>query len=84
MRRLLGHVVAAHAHGDADIRLFQCRRIVDPVSGNRDDLSHFLEQRNNTELMLRGDAGKDVLSSSQHGAQLLVGHLGNLGSGHNL
>ena len=51
-RRLLGDVGAAHAHGDADVRLLQRRGVVDAVPEHRDDLAAMLQRLDDQQLVL--------------------------------
>ena len=71
--------VPEQPHGDADIGLFEGRRIVDPVAGDRHHLAAALQRLNDAQLLLRRGAGKDHLGlfqfpvemASAHGAHLL-------------
>ena len=54
-RRLARHVGAAAAHGDADVRRLERRRVVDAVAGHRDDLAVRLERVDDAQLLLGHD-----------------------------
>ena len=58
-RGLARHVGAAAAHGDADMRGLERRRVVDAVAGHRDDLAVGLERVDDAQLLLGHDAGED-------------------------
>lgn len=42
--RFLGHLCPGAAHRDADVGLAQCRCVVDPVAGHRDDVTPGLQR----------------------------------------
>ena len=52
VRRLLGHVRAGDAHGDADVRPLQGRRVVDAVAGHRHDVAARLQGIDDPRLVL--------------------------------
>ena len=54
-----GHFAAALAHGDADIRPLQSRRVIDAVTGHGHDGAVFLQSADDTHLMFRDDPGKN-------------------------
>ena len=55
----LGGLGALAAHRHADIRLFERRRIVDSVSGHRDDSAAALERTHQPQLVLGTGPGED-------------------------
>src|SRR5215831_5050135 len=57
---LTRHVGAAAAHGNADVRRFERRRIVDAVAGHRDDLSPVLQEIDNPKLLVRSNPRKNI------------------------
>ena len=59
-RRLLGHVGAGDAHGDADVGLLERRGVVDPVAGHRDDVAVLLQGGDDAQLVRGRDAGVDL------------------------
>ena len=81
--RLLGDVGAADAHGDADVRVLQGRRIVDAVPGHRHDVAFLLPCPHDLELVHRRDAGVDRHFLDDGGERGLV-HLGELLAGQHL
>ncbi len=52
VRRVLRHVGAGDAHGDADVRLLQRRRVVDAVAGHRHDVPARLQGLHDVQLLL--------------------------------
>ena len=56
---VLGHLSAGNAHGHADIRLLQGRRVVDPVAGHGHQFAPRLPGPYDTDLVLRGHPGVD-------------------------
>jgi hypothetical protein len=56
---LLGDLAAA-AHGDADVRLLQGRRVVHGVSGHGDDLAVLLHHPGQAQLVLRRHPAEDM------------------------
>ncbi len=53
---LARHVGAALAHGDADVRHLQRRRVVDAVAGHGDELALVLQRLHDLDLLFRIDA----------------------------
>ena len=89
LRCLLGGLRALAAHRDANIGLFQRRRVIDPVTGHRDDIAIGLQGAHDAELVLRTGARKnaDVLGQLaqpvvRHPVELRPGdHLRVIGQG---
>ncbi len=77
VRCLARHVGADVAHRHADVGALEGGRVVHAVAGHRDDLAVGLECRDDSDLVLGVHARvhANVLGA---GAQLLVGHLGEL------
>ena len=65
LRRLLGHLGAGDAHGDADVGRLQRRRVVDAVAGHRDDVAVGLQRVDDAQLVRRRDAGVDRASRAR-------------------
>ena len=88
-RRLAGHIGAAFAHGDADMRRFQCRRVVDPVTGHGHHFAIALECLDDGQFLRRRDPGKHRTArhairelGSRHRCQLRPAmHLSRLNAG---
>ena len=59
VRRLLGDVGPVHAHCDANIRLLQRRRIVDPVARHGDNIAAGLQGSDDFHLVVRVRPRKD-------------------------
>ena len=57
---VLGDLGAGDAHRDTDVGALQCGRVVHAVAGHRDDPALPLEQLDQTDLVLRRDAGDDA------------------------
>lgn len=55
---LFGHVGAGDAHGDADVRLLQSRRVVDAVARHGHDGAEALAAFHDDQLLLRRRAGE--------------------------
>ena len=55
--------VGTGAHGDADLRLRQGRRIVDPVAGHCDDPALLLKAPDHRGLLIRKHFGGDVVEA---------------------
>ena len=79
-RGLLGDLAAA-AHRHADVRLLERRRVVDSVSGHRDDHALALHDLGKPKLVLRRHPAEDV-QLWQARAQLVVGHGLQLSAAH--
>jgi hypothetical protein len=62
------------------VRRLQCRRIVDAVTGHRDDLCVRLQRLNELELLLGHDAGEDVNATDDVAQRVLI-HRIELGAG---
>ena len=58
-RGIFGYFTACDTHGHTDISLFQCRGIINAVSGHRYDISFILPCAYNTDLVFRRHAGID-------------------------
>ena len=58
VRCLPGDLGAAQAHGDTDIRFFQSRGIIYPVTGHGNDCSVILVQSDNIKFLPGADPGK--------------------------
>ena len=58
IRSLLGHIRSCHPHGNADIRRFEGRRVVDAVACHSHNIPLFLKTFYNTYLVFRGNPGK--------------------------
>lgn len=52
-RRILGHLSSGDAHGNADVRFFQCRGVIDTVSGHGNHIAVFLPGIHDPDLMFR-------------------------------
>ena len=50
---LARHVGSPPAHRDADVRRLERRRVIDAVSGHRDDLAIGLERIDDAQLLIR-------------------------------
>ena len=66
--------VTAPPHRDADVRLPERRRIVDPVPGHRDEVTAALPGPDDAQLVLGGDARIDAIAFDA-GAEGLGGQL---------
>ncbi len=62
--------VGRAADGDADVGLFQRRRIVDAVAGHADDVAGALEDLDDLELVLGEDAGEAVRGDDARGVRI--------------
>ena len=60
-RRFLRHVSAGSAHGDANVRTLERRRIVHAVPGDCDDLAQIAERGDHAQLVLGRNTRKDHL-----------------------
>src|SRR3990170_4047536 len=74
-------VAAAPAHGDADVRTFEGRGIVDPIPGDGHDVSVRLQGFDDAELVLGADPREHVRLADD-GAQLVARHPLELRAGH--
>ena len=81
--RILRDIRSVFSHCAADIRRFQRRRVVDPVSGHRDDFPRPLQRTDDPHLVLRRDAGKYTVAAYIP-IQLLLRHPIQLRPGHSL
>ena len=79
--RLLRHVRPPDAHGNADVRLLQRRRVVHAVPGNGNDVAQVLERGHDPHLVLGRGPCEDHFVLEQ-ASQPLVVHLGKLPSRH--
>src|SRR5512133_3595751 len=70
--RLAGEIGPASAHGDADVRRGECRRVVDAIAGDGDRLSAVLEKPDEPQLVLGRGAGDDGLAAKPLGALVVV------------
>ena len=61
--RALHRDIGTGAHRNADLRLRQSRRVIDPVSGHRDDPALLLEVSHRRGLLIRKDLGGDVVKA---------------------
>ena len=59
IRSFLGDLRPSFAHCDADIRLFECRRVVYTVSGHADNGAVILMCGNKIQFLLWTDTGKN-------------------------
>jgi hypothetical protein len=73
-------VGARAAHGDADVRLFQGRRVVDAVARHRHDVTERAVRVHDAELLL-GRGAREHPQAHGFGAKRVVAHLGELGAG---
>ena len=70
--RLAGEVGSARAHGDADVRRGERRRVVDAVAGDGDDLAPVLEDLHEPQLVLGRGARDDGLAAEPVGELVVV------------
>ena len=74
---LLRNLRAPASHGDADVGLLQGGRVVDAVTGHRDDLAPRLQRTDEAQLVLGGHPGEDVGPGRDVG-EVRVGHGGEV------
>ncbi len=55
-----GHIRAGPAHGDAHVRSFEGRAVVNPVPGHGHDFTGLLQGLHDLKLMGRANPGKDL------------------------
>ena len=70
--RLAGQIGSARAHGDADVRRGEGRRVVDAVAGDGDRLAAVLEDPDEPQLVLGRGAGDDGLAAQPLGELVVV------------
>ena len=75
--RLLRHIGAGNAHGNTDIGFLERGSIVHAVTRHGHDLTHLLERRDHTELLLGCHAGEDNLAGELL-LELFIAHLRKL------
>ena len=79
--RLLGHVGAGQSHRDSDVRTLQRRRVVDPVAGDRHNVSLAFERIDDPAFLIGTDASEDDFRRVQRQTQLDVGQRAQLLAG---
>ena len=70
--RLAGEIGSARAHGDADVRGGEGRRVVDAVAGDGDGLAAILEDPDEAQLVLGRGARDDGLAAQPLGELVVV------------
>ena len=80
LRGVLGDLRAGDAHGHADVRTRERRRVVHAVAGHRDDVALLLEDADQPHLVLGRDAGDDADVVDLR-VELVVRERGELGAG---
>src|SRR5690348_10941972 len=64
---------ATRSHGNADVGGLECGRVVDTVSGHRDNFASLLQEFDDSQLLLRYDASENI-HACQTCSQLVVSH----------
>src|SRR6185369_1413718 len=76
IRCLAGNTGATQPHGDADMGLFQGRRVINAISGDRYPVSFLYQKTYDVHLVLGRHPGEDQILFFQLFTQLLVRHVG--------